>query len=523
MRRFLPAFLALLFTGGLGAQVPHFLNEAFSDVYQGSSAPQKITGRVLNLTDAARDTLTVGFAAVSILRDEQVRKTVDLEADGTFSLDLPENYPLREIWFWLGEHYYGVLLVEKELHVELDLNQFGDGKEHQWNATGVQFSGFDGELTRLRNRLISDRRQERLGLSKAAQMTMMNRTLPADKKSVRLDSIYDLLAAMDAEILVDAPERERKLLENERTTERLANTIPLYWNEGLPDDFRQRYLAHRPLAMSNETRGFYSYYSTGMKIQAYHLAKEQLDTNLTGMARQEAEVDLFFDLIYDNHPPALADILALYAEEKDPALHHLKLEKALNRIKTPWVRGIKQRHYDRSAAATAKMEEALSGKVAIAAVEDLGEPAGSFTFGADQYLVDPSLSGQELLDKIRGAFPDQAIYLDFWAVWCAPCLAEMPYSAKLHHKTEGLPVKFVYLCTDSGGSREQWDNLIAKHELPGIHLFVPNKVHAEVMKIFKGRGYPTYVLLQPDGSPVLDVSRPSGLDREKMESLLARE
>jgi thiol-disulfide isomerase/thioredoxin len=520
MKTILIAAFSLLAFLPLRAQPITFIDEQFSAVYQGTTAPQKITGQVLNLPETARDTLKVGFSGVSLLRDEQDRKTVALEADGTFSFDLPENYPLREVWFALGDHYYGVLLVEKEIHVELDFNHLGDGKKHQWDAEGVRFSGFDGELTRLRNQLIANRRSKRMSLSHTFQKTMMNRALPTENKLARVDSIYDILAAMDAEVLADAPDRERELLENERVTERLANTIVLYWNEGIPAKMKEQLLAHHPLAMSNETRSFYSYYSTGIKIQAFRQAKEQLDTNLTGMARMEAEADLHFDLLYEEHDPALADVLALFVEDKDPLVHHMKLEKALSRIKTPWVKGIKQRHLARSMEAKERMEAALAKKVEIATVRDLGEPAGSFDFGAEQYVVEESLTGQELLDKIRGAFPDQAIYLDFWAVWCAPCLAEMPHSAKLHHKVEGLPVKFVYLCTDSGGSQEQWENLIAKNEVPGIHLFVPQKVHGEVMKIFNGRGYPTYVLLQPDGSPILDVSRPSGLSREKIESYL---
>jgi hypothetical protein len=43
------------------------------------------------------------------------------------------------------------------------------------------------------------------------------------------------------------------------------------------------------------------------------------------------------------------------------------------------------------------------------------------------------------------------------------------------------------------------------------------------MEIFNGRGYPTYVFLPPNGEPVLDVSRPSQMDREKMEVLLREE
>jgi hypothetical protein len=113
--------LALIFKFGLlTAQIPSLHEPAFSSIYEAPTAPQKITGKILNLPPEATDTLEVGFAAVSVLADEQKELSVPLNPDGTFSLDLPENYPLREVWFWLGNYYYGVLLVENELSIELD-------------------------------------------------------------------------------------------------------------------------------------------------------------------------------------------------------------------------------------------------------------------------------------------------------------------------------------------------------------------------------------------------------------------
>jgi hypothetical protein len=99
----------------------------------------------------------------------------------------------------------------------------------------------------------------------------------------------------------------------------------------------------------------------------------------------------------------------------------------------------------------------------------------------------------------------------------------MPFSAKLHKETEGLPVEYVYLCTEQGGSIEQWQNLIANHEVGGTHLFVPKATHKELMDLFSARGYPTYVLLQTDGTPNLEVSRPGGLNRKRMIELLDKE
>ncbi|MCX8212023.1 MAG: TlpA disulfide reductase family protein [Lewinella sp.] len=151
---------------------------------------------------------------------------------------------------------------------------------------------------------------------------------------------------------------------------------------------------------------------------------------------------------------------------------------------------------------------------------DFGKAYGSLPFGAGLYLVGDDVTSEALLDKLRGAFSGKALYLDFRATWCAPCLGEMPYSTKLHGAAEGLPLEFVYLCTDSGGSEEKWRNIIASHQVGGTHIYVPKKAHSELMKLFNGRCFLTYVLLQADGTGKLDVARPLGLDRQTLEALL---
>jgi hypothetical protein len=96
----------------------------------------------------------------------------------------------------------------------------------------------------------------------------------------------------------------------------------------------------------------------------------------------------------------------------------------------------------------------------------------------------------------------------------------MPHSAKLDGAAEGLPLELVYLRTDSGGSEERWRSSIASHQVGGTHIYVPKKAHSELMKLFNGRCFLTYVLLQADGTGKLDVARPWGLNRQTLEALL---
>lgn len=59
-----------------------------------------------------------------------------------------------------------------------------------------------------------------------------------------------------------------------------------------------------------------------------------------------------------------------------------------------------------------------------------------------------NLTGELL--KVEELFKkeNQIIYLDFWASWCSPCIAEMPSSKKLKAEYNGRGVKFIYLSID---------------------------------------------------------------------------
>jgi thiol-disulfide isomerase/thioredoxin len=60
-------------------------------------------------------------------------------------------------------------------------------------------------------------------------------------------------------------------------------------------------------------------------------------------------------------------------------------------------------------------------------------------------------------------FKGQAVVLNLWATWCAPCVKEMPTLAKLQTEFAGKPVKVLAVSMDSAPQREQARAFMAKH------------------------------------------------------------
>lgn len=114
-----------------------------------------------------------------------------------------------------------------------------------------------------------------------------------------------------------------------------------------------------------------------------------------------------------------------------------------------------------------------------------------------------------LLDTLANKYKNKVIYIDFWATWCGPCLAEMPYSHKLQqHFTSNSDIIFLYLASQC--SAESWKATIAERKLEGEHLLLTEDQFNLLSEKLGINGIPHYTLINKKGEIVLkDAPRPS--------------
>ena len=70
-----------------------------------------------------------------------------------------------------------------------------------------------------------------------------------------------------------------------------------------------------------------------------------------------------------------------------------------------------------------------------------------------KHVPDSTFKTLEGQTRKLSAFRGQAIVVNFWATWCAPCREELPRLSKIASEYEGKPVSFVFISIDDTKSR----------------------------------------------------------------------
>ena len=65
-------------------------------------------------------------------------------------------------------------------------------------------------------------------------------------------------------------------------------------------------------------------------------------------------------------------------------------------------------------------------------------------------------------------FKGKIVFIDFWASWCAPCMAQVPQLKKAYQQVQGKNVEFVAISLDE--SLHNWKQAIRKSQLSWINL-----------------------------------------------------
>lgn len=145
---------------------------------------------------------------------------------------------------------------------------------------------------------------------------------------------------------------------------------------------------------------------------------------------------------------------------------------------------------------SAGRKDAIEIVLPDSAIREASLPGSRFSIGDEVPGIKmTTLDGQTVdLAELRG----KTVLLDFWATWCAPCVADLPHLVEVYEKF-GSRKDFVMIGVSLDGDEEILKDFIKKKELAWPQVFGEGGHVEGATQAFGVRGIPAVFLIDPYG------------------------
>jgi thiol-disulfide isomerase/thioredoxin len=109
----------------------------------------------------------------------------------------------------------------------------------------------------------------------------------------------------------------------------------------------------------------------------------------------------------------------------------------------------------------------------------------------------------------------KVVFMNIWATWCPPCIAEMPNIQRLYEKVGSDKIAFVMLSVDEGGM-EKVQKFIGKKGFT-FPVYIPA---SQLPQEFSTSAIPTTFIISPEGKIVVKQEGMAEYDTPEMQEYL---
>ena len=503
-------------------------------------SPVAITGRIRFAAGDNSPPPELSGTLVTAGAASQRTHAVPLAADGSFRLELPAAFPCQQVWFRVGRLFYAGLLVRSAVHLEIDaatrtavlsgpdgpLNDEVRRWEFQFEPTRqneIETALRDTSLRPdagdfpARLATLESLHRENLRLLDAFAPRLAGYLLAADIDARFFTAVLPAARGHEADLVAHPlwPRLARHAawaITNDQTAFYRAlhgflrglhfgQRVPaLAILEGLvpvialaPPDARAAHAA--ALALQRAAAGDTADAPSSPDLRT--AVKRLADTGwLTAVPAILQRIQSTPTAPLSAATREFSHVFAVPSDSAAATLAHATLDRV---VTVPWLRTFladQRRAADLRLAAVNATLAASAPAPSPAPSAALGEPLKRLPTRAALYRW-PDLAGPAVLERLRAAFPDRALLLDFWGPWCSPCLEDLPHSRAAHAALHDKPIEFVYLaCRTDPGS---WQRTVADLRLGGTHVFLEPPQVAALMGLFGLGGFPGYAFIDRNG------------------------
>ena len=194
-------------------------------------------------------------------------------------------------------------------------------------------------------------------------------------------------------------------------------------------------------------------------------------------------------------------------------LHHADPTARLLALQVAWLEG----DDDDQNAAFEELSAVVGDSRAIDLMHALRDRRVEEIARAMKYFSALTLDGEEI--RLQDVLKENRYTLvEFWASWCGPCIAEIPYlkSAYANFRDKGFEILSVNLDEDP----EAWKTAsVDDYEIPWLNVCDGEAFDSTIAKLYRVKGIPANYLITGDGKRVARHLRGESLERKLAELL----
>lgn len=260
-------------------------------------------------------------------------------------------------------------------------------------------------------------------------------------------------------------------------------------------------------------------------VEVRLLVEESEDANIRGVVEPAGRFQLASDVSdgglrftggnYNRliFPGSAAAESETEAEERlrEIYLHHDDPTTRLLALQAAWLEG----DDDGQNAAFEELSAILGDSRAIDLMHALRDRRVEEIARAMKYFAALTLDGEEV--RLEDVLQQNRFTLvEFWASWCGPCIAEIPYlkSAYANFRDKGFEILSVNLDEDP----EAWKTAsVDEYDIPWLNVCDGEAFDSTIAKLYRVKGIPANYLITSDGKRVARHLRGESLERKLAE------